>query len=848
MTPRGELLDAAVRRRSLDAAVRRRFVVRGLVQGVGFRPFVHATATGLALAGCVRNESGGVVVEVEGPDAAVREFARLLSTQAPPLALIDDVEISELAPQGGTDFAIDGSRRSSGGRTPAAPDAATCADCLRELADPADRRHRHPFISCTNCGPRFTIITDLPYDRPATTMAGFPLCPACAREYTDPADRRFHAQPIACPACGPRLSFVGADGATAEGEEALAAAREVLAAGGVVAVKGLGGYHLACTATDEAAVATLRRRKRRGDKPFAVMVRDLAAARALVEVDPLSEALLTGPARPIVLLPRHPIAASAAPASSDGANAALGASDVPNAAFAPSPVTAVAASVAPGNPDLGLLLPYTPVHHLLLGLPGEPASAPLVMTSGNLGGEPIAHDDADARVRLAPLVDAWLGHDRPIAVPCDDSVVRVVDGAVLPLRRSRGYAPLPVPLPFPVPPTLAVGGDLKNTCCVGSGRSAWLSGHVGDMDDLATLAAFDGAERHLEHLTGVAPEHLAADAHPRYRSRTWAVRNARGRPVRTVQHHHAHVAAVLAEHGVAPAQPVIGFAFDGTGYGTDGAVWGGEVLVSDYRGFERIAHLRYVPLPGGDAAVRRPYRMALAHLHAAGIAWDADLPPVAACPPVERAALAHQLTTGLGCAPTSSMGRLFDAVSSLLGIRHTVDFEAQAAIELESRARGAVDPARCPESHFPGGSRPESGFPGTTPGVAPDGEYAFGVVEGTPLLIDPAPVLRALVADLRVEVPVDVAAARFHAAVVALVVELARRVRAERELSTVALSGGVFCNALLLARAAEALRADGFTVLRHRRVPPNDGGLALGQLVVSAALTDAPAATTPGED
>jgi hydrogenase maturation protein HypF len=659
-------------------------------------------------------------------------------------------------------------------------------------------------------------------------MAGFPLCPACTREYTDPADRRFHAQPIACPACGPRLSFVGADGATAMDEDALVAARAVLAAGGVVAVKGLGGYHLACTATDEAAVATLRRRKRRGDKPFAVMVRDLDAARALVAVDPLSEALLTGPARPIVLLPRHPVAASAAPARSHGAGAALGASLVPNAAFAPSPATAVAPSVAPGNPDLGLLLPYTPVHHLLLGSPGAQASAPLVMTSGNLGGEPISHDDADARVRLAPLVDAWLGHDRPIAVPCDDSVVRVVDGAVLPLRRSRGYAPLPVPLPFPVPPTLAVGGDLKNTCCVGSGRSAWLSGHVGDMDDLATLAAFDGAERHLEHLTGVAPTHLAADAHPRYRSRTWAVRNARGRPVRTVQHHHAHVAAVLAEHCVAPAQPVIGFAFDGTGYGTDGAVWGGEMLVSDYRGFERIAHLRYVPLPGGDAAVRRPYRMALAHLHTAGIDWDVDLPPVAACPPVERAALAHQLTTGLGCAPTSSMGRLFDAVSSLLGIRHTVDFEAQAAIELESRAR-AVDPDR-------------------TPAVVPGATYAFAIDDGDPLRVDPAPVLRALVADLRAEVPIEVAAARFHAAVVELVVELARRVRAERELATVALSGGVFCNALLLAGAAAALRADGFTVLRHRRVPPNDGGLALGQLVVSAALAQSTSTAAPGEE
>ncbi len=796
----------------LDAAVRRRFVVRGLVQGVGFRPFVHAAATGLALTGSVRNESGGVVVEVEGPDRAVGEFARVLRADAPPLALVDDVEVTDLAPRGGTGFTIDGSRRRAGGRTPAAPDAATCADCLRELADPADRRYRHPFISCTNCGPRFTIITDLPYDRPATTMAGFPLCPACAGEYADPADRRFHAQPIACPACGPRLEFLGADGSTAAGDDALAAARALLAAGGVVAVKGLGGYHLACIATDETAVATLRRRKRRGDKPFAVMVRDLAAAHALVAVDPLSEALLTGPARPIVLLPRH---------AGDG--------------------PALAPSVAPGNPDLGLLLPYTPVHHLLLGLLDEPASPPLVMTSGNLGGEPIAHDDADARVRLAPLVDGWLGHDRPIAVPCDDSVVRVVDGAVLPLRRSRGYAPLPVPLPFPVRPTLAVGGDLKNTCCLGSGRSAWLSGHVGDMDDLATLAAFDTAERHLEHLTGVTPEHLAADAHPRYRSRAWAVRHAAGRPLRAVQHHHAHVASVLAEHGHTVG-PVIGIAFDGTGYGTDGAVWGGEVLVADYRGFQRFAHLRYVPLPGGDAAVRRPYRMALAHLHAAGLAWDADLPPVAACPPVERAALAHQLTTGLGCAPTSSMGRLFDAVSSLLGIRHTVDFEAQAAIELESRSRG-VDPAgeelAGPRRTAPSSDRSRRGCRSSGEGAAGRNRaYAFRLVDGAPLVADPGPVLRALVADLRAGVPVEVAGARFHAAVVALVVELARRARAELTLDTVALSGGVFGNALLLAGAAAALRADGFTVLRHRRVPPNDGGLALGQLVVAATLQE----------
>jgi hydrogenase maturation protein HypF len=766
--------------------VRRRFVVRGLVQGVGFRPFVHAVATELALAGTVCNDTGGVVVEVEGPAGAIGEFARRLRADAPPLALIEQVDVSDLAPAGDTVFTIDHSRRSAGGRTVAAPDVATCADCLRELADPGDRRYRHPFITCTNCGPRFTIIIDLPYDRPVTTMARFEMCADCAREYADPADRRFHAQPIACPACGPRLEFVeGGRTATdvSRGEDALAAARALLAAGGVVAVKGLGGYHLACAATDERAVATLRRRKRRGDKPFAVMVADLAAARAVAEIDDLEAALLTSQARPIVLVARRPRA-----------------------------LPEIASSVAPGNPDLGLLLPYTPVHHLLLGLPGDPPGpGPLVMTSGNLGGEPIAYDDVDALDRLAPLVDGWLRHDRPIHVPCDDSVIRVVDGAELPVRRSRGYAPLPVPLPREVPPTLAVGADLKNTCCVGSGRAAWLSGHIGDMDDLATLTAFDTAERHLEHLTGVRPQILVADAHPDYRSRAWAERHADERPLATVQHHHAHVASVMAEHGLDGTQPVIGMAFDGTGYGSDGAVWGGEVLVADYAGFRRFAHLAYVPLPGGDAAVRRPYRMALAHLRTAGVGWGGDLPPVAACPPAEQKVLAHQLASGIGCVPTSSMGRLFDAVSALLGIRQVVDFEAQAAIELESRSREA--PA----------------------GV--DG-YAFAVREqgrGAPLLADPAPVVRALVDDLRAGAPAGTAGARFHAAVVALVVMLAERARRELGLAAVALTGGVFQNALLLTAACRALRAAGFSVLRHRRVPPGDGGLALGQLLVGSA-------------
>jgi len=750
--------------------VRRRFLVAGVVQGVGFRPFVYVTATALGLTGEVSNDSAGVVIEVEGDPAAVAEFATALCRDAPPLAQVERVVATDLPVRGGTGFRIGDSRSSGGGRTLASPDVATCADCARELADPTDRRYRHPFITCTNCGPRFTIICALPYDRPSTTMARFPMCTDCAREYADPADRRFHAQPIACPNCGPQLELVAGD-TRLVGAEALARARQLLAAGAIVAVKGLGGYHLACDATDEGATSTLRRRKARGAKPFAVMVADLDTAGELAHLDAPAAALLAGSRRPIVLLARR-------------AGAFL------------------APSVAPGNPDLGLLLPYTPVHTLLLGLDEDaPGPRALVMTSGNRSGEPIVTDDDDALERLGGLADAWLRHDRPIRVPCDDSVTRVVDGEELPLRRSRGYAPLPVALPIEVGPTLAVGAEVKNTCAVGAGRYAWLSQHVGDMDDLRTLDAFADTQAHLQLLTGVTPSALAADAHPAYRSTGWA-RRARGdRPLRTVQHHHAHIASVMAEHGLDGTRPVIGVAFDGTGYGSDGAVWGGEVLVADYAGFERVGHLAYVPLPGGDATVHRPYRMALAHLHAAGVAWTDDLPCVAACAADERAVLEHQLRTGLGCTPTSSMGRLFDAVSSLAGVRHVADYEGQAAIELEGCSRSVE---------------------------AAGGAYRFGEP------MDATPVIRAVANDVRTGVPSSLIGARFHSAVVDLVATVARRARAETGLSTVALSGGVFQNALLLTGVCRVLRRDGFTVLRHRVVPPNDGGLALGQLMIAA--------------
>lgn len=649
-------------------------------------------------------------------------------------------------------------------------------------------------------------------------MAGFPMCAACAREYHDPGDRRFHAQPISCHDCGPRLSLRlarppglrGRPGAAVDDpavgdpavDDPIAGARRLLADGAVLAVKGIGGYHLACDAANPDAVGLLRRRKARGDKPFAVMARGIADIAALAELDEAERALLESPARPIVLLRRRAVAG-------------------PAAALAPA---AALESVAPGLAELGFLLPYTPVHHLLLGLDGDPAGPRLlVMTSGNLSGEPLAFEDEDAFARLAPLVDAWLTHDRPIHVPCDDSVLRVCDGEPLPVRRSRGYVPLPIDLPVPVArPTLAVGGDLKNALCVASGRRAWLSAHIGDMDDTATQRAFERAGGQLAAIAAVEPELLAADAHPGYRSTRWARHDAAGRPHVAVQHHHAHVAAAMTEHGLDGSTPVIGVAFDGTGYGTDGAVWGGEVLIADYRGFQRFAHLAYVPLPGGDGAVRRPYRMALAHLAAAGIDWSPRLACTAACPEQERLVLARQIERGVNCVPTSSMGRLFDAVSALIGIAQHNGYEAQAAMELESAAAGRLEAE-----------------PDTAAADRDHPRYRFEVrarADGSgPLTAHPAPVFASILADLHAGTAPGSIALAFHTAVADLVAELCTAARERHGLGTVALSGGVFANTLLSAGCARRLREAGFRVLRHRLVPPNDGGLALGQAVIAAA-------------
>ncbi|MBU8814826.1 carbamoyltransferase HypF [Mycolicibacterium goodii] len=765
---------------------RLRVDVHGVVQGVGFRPFVYTTAAAMGLTGQVRNDSSGAIIEVEGDDADLERFVQRLRVAPPPLAVIESIDVRPVAVTGGTGFHIAGTSHGGGGRTLASPDVAMCAECAAEQRDPTDRRYRHAFINCTNCGPRFTIISSLPYDRGATTMARFAMCAECAREYGDPVDRRFHAQPVCCPDCGPTLRFHTGGAGRERGEAALQSARKLLSAGGILAVKGIGGYHLACDATNRSAVAELRRRKRRGDKPFAVMAPDLAAARTIAEVDDVSARVLCGPQRPIVLMPRR--------AARTGAG--------------------VVAGVAPHNPDLGVLIAYSPLHTLLFGLPGDPpAPHVLVMTSANRSGEPICFDDDDALERLTPLTDGWLTHDREILVPCDDSVVRVVDGDEMAVRRSRGYAPLPVALPVPVAPTLAVGADLKNTLAVADHKYAWLSGYIGDMDSLATLAAFERAAGHLQKLTGTTPHTIVADAHPGYRSTAWAYRNAGDRPVRTVQHHHAHIASVMAEHGMEGSQRVLGFAFDGTGFGPDGAVWGGEVLLADYKGFERVAHLRYVPLAGGDLSVHRPYRMSLSHLWAAGLPWEADLPPVRACPDDERRALSAQLATGTACVPTSSMGRLFDAVSALVGVRQTVDYEAQAAIELEGSARG-----------FPGPADAHTG--GSAYCFAPD-------TDGETTVFDPRPVLAAVIADLRAGVAPAVISARFHLAVAALITDFAVAERTAGQ--PVVLAGGVFQNALLLELTLGRLRTHGIRALSARRVPPNDGGIALGQLLVGNA-------------
>jgi hydrogenase maturation protein HypF len=759
----------------------RRIRVTGVVQGVGFRPCVALLAEELGLDGWVRNTSGGVDIHLEGPVRVLERFAERLREEAPPLARIESLTWSEAAAEDRPGFRIEPSQSEEGAYQPVSPDIATCPACRREMDDPSDRRYRYPFTNCTHCGPRFTIIRDLPYDRPQTTMAGFALCERCAAEYADHHDRRFHAQPVACPDCGPQL-WLEVDGErVAEREAALERARELLAGGRVVAVKGLGGFHLACDATDPQAVELLRTRKRRGDKPFAVMVPDLETAERHAALSAADRRLLVTAERPVVLVRR-----TTEPSGKD------------------PPGPRIAAAVAPGLDTLGLMLPYTPLHHLLLE-PADGYPEALVMTSGNLSEEPIAFEDDDARGRLSRLADAFLMHDRPIHTRVDDSVTAAVAGDLYFYRRARGYAPLPLPFPLEAPPILAAGGEMKNTFCLTRGPHAFLSHHIGEMDNLETFRSFEWSVAYYERLFRVRPEVVAWDLHPDYQATRWARERARreGLPEVGVQHHHAHIVACLVDNRLPLDEPVIGVCFDGTGYGPDGAIWGGEFLLADVRSYERAFHLTYLPLPGGDGAVRHPYRTALAWLRQAGVAWREDLPPALEAGIEELAVLEGQLQRGINTPLTSSMGRLFDAAASIAGVRHSIDYEAQAPIEFEALV---VD--------------------------GEEGNYPFEVGDG---IVDPAPAIRALAAETMRGVHQGVLAARFHNGVAAVVAAVSHRLQREHGLRRVALSGGVWQNRYLLERTMKLLEREGFEVYIHRYVPANDGGLALGQAAVAAA-------------
>jgi hydrogenase maturation protein HypF len=763
---------------------RRRIVVQGIVQGVGFRPFIYGQALRWGLTGFVLNDSGGVTMEVEGTPQALDGFLQTLHEEAPPLSRIDTIASEPIPPCHETNFVIVRSQSGSLRRALISPDTAPCNDCLCELFDPADRRYQYPFINCTNCGPRFTIVQDIPYDRGKTTMRVFPMCSTCQREYDDPLNRRFHAQPNACPACGPRVRLVDALGIEVASSGPITQAARCLATGAILAIKGLGGYHLACDALDAEAVQRLRLRKHREAKPFALMVPDLATATRLCEVSAEEAALLQSNRRPIVLLNRH-----------DG--------------------DTVAPDVAPAYNTLGIMLPYTPLHYLLLSACADIFSKDqpvvLVMTSGNKSDEPIAYRDDDALGRLAPIADGMLLlHNRDIHVRCDDSVTRMVAGGQQFLRRSRGYAPEPIPLAleFPVP-LLACGAHLKNTFCLGKGWQAFLSHHIGDLENLETLSSFREGFEHFQALFDIVPQAVAYDLHPEYLATKYALDSDIPQKL-GVQHHHAHIASVIAEHAL--REPVIGVAADGTGYGTDGAIWGCEIMVADLVNFERLAHLTYVPLPGSEQAVRQPWRMAAVYLaQAYGDAFlDLDIPFVRRLDRSKWRTLSQMIARNINSPPTSSLGRLFDAVAALVGRRGEVLYEGQAAIELE--AIGESDAC----NHLDA--------------------YPFAIGDQAPARLDVAPVIRAIVSDLEHGEPVSRIAGRFHRGVAELLAAACLRVREQRGLHTVALSGGVFQNRLLLEHLVTRLEAMDFQVYTNRRVPPNDGGISLGQAAIAAAL------------
>ncbi|MEO8635530.1 MAG: carbamoyltransferase HypF [Gemmatimonadales bacterium] len=751
-----------------------RIRVRGVVQGVGFRPFVHRLALRHRLGGWVRNASGDVQLALEGERIEINDFLTELRLEAPPLSRIEEIAVEDVEPEGFADFVIEASAERPGGRLRVPPDVGLCPTCERELTDPMDRRYRYPFITCTDCGPRYTVIERLPYDRERTTMRAFTPCPACAAEYHSPEDRRYHSETNSCHACGPMLWYeAGAAGCiSAENQGAIRDAAELLAGGGILALRGFGGFHLACDATSESAVTELRRRKRREAKPFAVMVRTLEVARAIADVDDAEAALLASRERPVVLLP-----------AADGGG--------------------LAPSLAPGLATVGVMLPSTPVHLLLL----EAVDRPLVMTSGNLSEEPIAIGNAEARRRLAVIADAFLMHDRDILSRTDDSVLRVVAGAPILHRRARGFAPLPLPLPVECPvPLLAVGAHLKNTFTVAQGSTAWVSPHIGDLENLEGLEHFRRTLVVYRRLFRVEPEAVAHDLHPGYLSTKVAHELGVSTTI-AVQHHQAHIAAVMAEHGV--TEPVIGVAYDGTGYGQDGAVWGGEVFAGDLTGLQRVGHLRYAPLPGGDLAVRQPWRTALGYASLCSEARTVMTPIFARLPAHEVQLAEQQIARKLNCPMASSMGRLFDAAAMILGVRHCVEYEGQAAVELECLA----------------GQRAASEF-----------HVALDVDEHGVAQLDPLPLLTWLARRRLHGADIADLAADFHESVAHATTLMVARAAEVAGLRTVALGGGVFQNARLLDSVRRQLQRRGFRVLVPRLLPPNDGAISYGQAAMAAAM------------
>lgn len=765
--------------------------ITGIVQGVGFRPFIYNQARKSDLRGWVRNTSAGVDIYIEGQSDAIDNFINTLKSTPPPLSKIDNIVTKYCPVSKLGDFQIIHSEPIPDAFQPISPDVCICDDCLQEMFDPNDRRYRYPFINCTNCGPRFTIIKDIPYDRPNTTMAHFDMCPVCRMEYTNPLDRRFHAQPVACPDCGPHVWLdTGTNQPIIDNDDAITRAREMLIEGKILAIKGLGGFHLACDATNQYAVIELRKRKLRVDKPFALMLPDLKTIEKNCFVDDYNRTLLTSRQRPIVVLPRRP-------------------------------ESRIAVEVAPGQSTIGVMLPYTPVHYLLFA--NEATNADqlvfdelcLVMTSGNISEEPIATNNDEAINRLSAQADAFLLHDRSIHIRCDDSVVRVSPtGEIYPLRRSRSYAPFPIRLPHSSRSILAAGGELKNTFCLTRENYAFMSHHIGDMENYETYQSYIDGIAHMERLFRVHPAILACDHHPDYLATRYAQERSQreGLDLVYTQHHHAHIAACMVENDLKQDETILGIAFDGTGYGQDGTIWGGEFLISNYLGFTRAYHLRYFPLPGGDKGTRNPVRIALAYLWQSGFSWDEELPCVQPLCTDELTFLKTQLDHNINVAWTSSMGRLFDAVASIVGVRHTINYEAQAAIELEA----LVDQSET------------KSYP-----------YKFEVGNGnSPGVIDPTPTIIALSTDILSNMPANIVAARFHNTIAEMVVETARTTRSQTGINKIVLSGGVWQNMTLLTKSLSLLKKEQFIVYTHHQVPTNDGGIALGQAAIAAHLTN----------